>query len=267
MAEQFSRRQVELILRRTAELERKREDSMEAISTDDLEKVAAELGMSQEALRQALAESRAGMLTAEEATFLDRFFGSGLVEARRFVPTDLARTRAAVERFLQEQGFQIKRHRGDITVWEPARDLWSWLRRTFRGGPYRLPRELDIEVRVAEMPGGPHPVLVQLKVDAHRLRGTSVGGSVAAVVLGTGIAIAGSVLLPLPTELALWAAGAGAGTIGVVGARSSYRKERERLEIALERFLDFLEHEPPQLAPAQDPFSRLAEFLNRDWWR
>src|SRR5688572_22478152 len=130
MAEQFSRRQVELILRRTAELERKREDSVDTIDAGDLEKVAAELGLSQEALRQALAESRAGMLTAEEATFLDRFFGPGLVEARRWVPTDLARTRAAVERFLQEQGFQIKRHRGDITVWEPARDLWSWLRRT-----------------------------------------------------------------------------------------------------------------------------------------
>lgn len=45
--------------------------------------MADELGMSQDALRQALAESRAGALAPnEERTLIDRVFGRRIIEAR-----------------------------------------------------------------------------------------------------------------------------------------------------------------------------------------
>ena len=271
MSEQFSRRQVELILRRTAELERRGDEALDAIGADDLEKVAAELGLSQEALRQALAEARAGMLAPEEAhSLLDRLLGGRLIEARRFVPGEADAVRATVERFMEEQGFQIRRQRQEITVWEPAQGMASWLRRAFGGRTaFRLPREVDVEIRIAAVPGGPHPVLVQLRIDARRLRSARAGGAALALVLGAGMAVLGAQLLPMPVELVAWGAGTTAGVAGAWGGRRSYLATRERLQVALERFLDFLEAAPsrPASAPAADPISRLVDFLSRDWWR
>lgn len=269
MSEQFSRRQVELILRRTAALERKRDDaSDELVSSDDLEKVAAELGMSREALRQAIAEAKVGILAPEEEkTLVDRVFGGRFIEARRFVPGRPEAVAAAVERFLDNQGFELKRHRGDTTVWEPARSVWTRLRRAFGSSEYKLPDDIEIEACVTACPGGPHPVLVRLRVDARNLRSPRVLAGPLALVAGAAAGLAAAVFLPMPMELVPVVAGA-AGTLGTLGGRSSYRGASERLSTALERFLDFLEHEPARLPSAQkDPIARVVEFLNGDWWR
>lgn len=268
MPEEFSRRQVELILRRTAELERARSDAPDEITAADLERVAAELGMSQQALGQAIAEARAGLLAPPgEAGAIDKLFGSAEIEVRRHIPGDLAAVQAAVERFFEEQGFQVRRRRGDLTVWEPASDVWSRLRRAFRAGPYRVPRSVVVEVQLAEIPGGAHPVLVRLRVDARELRGSRVTGAAAALVAGAGMAVGGAILLPMPVELALWAGGAAAGAAGTLGGRASYRAARARLETALERFLDFLEQEPATPSQPKDLVDRLLDFLGRDWGR
>ena len=258
-----------MILRRTAELELHREASLDNSTPEELEKVAAELGLSQTALQQAMGEARAGLLVPvkEESGFLDRFFGPGVIEARRFVPGKVAWVRGVVERFLEEQGFQLKRNRGEITEWEPSRSMWIWLRRALHAGPYRLPRDVDIQVRIAEVPGGPHPVLVQLRADARDLRRSRATAAGVAVAVGTGIAITGAALLSMPVELALWGAGAAAGGGGALIGRASYREAHERLHTGLERFLDFLEHEPPQPETRRDPFASLVDFLAQGWRR
>ena len=76
-------------------------------------------------------------------------------------------------------------------------------------------------------------------------------------------------MLPMPAEILAIAGGSLAGLGGTWLSRSSFRDERERLTVAVERFLDFLEHEPPQPVsqPTQDPFKRLVDFLSGDWWR
>jgi hypothetical protein len=268
--EQLTRQQVDLILRRTAELEQRDDSALDLMTPQDLERIADELGMSQAALHQALAESRAGALVPlEERTLVDRVFGRGIIEARRFVPGDVAAARSAVDRFLQEQGFQIKRNLGHAQTWEAARDWWTRVRRAFPSGAYRLPRDVEIEVRVADVPGGPHPVLVSLRVDAVRARSSRVGSAAASLIAGVAIGVGGLLVLPMPTELLAIAGGGIAGLGGTWISRSSFRSERERLTVAVERFLDFLGHEP---APAKseragDPITRLVEFLSGDWWR
>ncbi len=268
--EQLTRKQVELILHRTAELEQRDDSALELLTPQDLERVAEELGMSQAALHQALAESRAGALVpAEKRTLVDQVFGRGVIEARRFVPGDASTARSAVDRFLQEQGFQIKRNLGHAQTWEAARDWWTRIRRSFRAGAYRLPRDVEIEVRVADVPGGPHPVLVSLRVDAARARSTRVGSAAASLIAGAAIGVGGLMVLPMPAELFAIAGGGIAGLGGSWLSRSSFRDERERLAVAVERFLDFLEHEP---VPAKserggDPITRLVEFLSGNWWR
>jgi hypothetical protein len=269
MPEQLTRKQVELVLRRAAELEQRDENALDLLTPQDLERVADELGMSQDALHQALAESRAGALVAEEErTVLDRFFGRRISEARRFVPGNAATLRLAVDQFLQEQGFQLKRNLGQAQVWESGRDWRTRMRRAMRAGAYRVPRDVEIEVRIAEVPGGPHPVLVALRVDATRLRATRVGAATASLVAAGLVIGGGAFLLPMPSELLAIGGGSVAGLGGSWWSRSSYRDQRERLTVALERFLDFLEHEQaptPQRAP--DPIKRIVDFLSGDWWR
>lgn len=269
MPEQLTRKQVELVLRRAAELEQRDENALELLTPQDLERVADELGMSRDALHQALAESRAGVLVSEEErTLLDRFFGRRIIEARRFVPGDVATLRRAVEQFLQEQGFELKRNLGEAQIWEAGRDWWTRVRRALRSGAYRLPRDVEIEVRVTEVPGGPHPVLVALRVDAARARSSRVAAAAASLIAGAAVIGGGAIMLPMPMELLAIGGGSIAGLGGTWLSRSSFRDERERLTVAVERFLDFLEHEPlPANQPAQDPIKRLVEFLSRDWWR
>lgn len=268
MAEQFSRRDVELILRRTAELELHREGALEKTTAEDLEQIARELGMSKASLQQAITEARAGLLAdpdTEPSTALARVFGPGFLEVRRFVPGTEADVREAVARFFDNQGFQVMRQRPDSTVWEPDRSIGSALRRAFSGSSYRLPRELRIESHVLAVAGGAHPILVRLRVDTRAVRSSRARAAAAALVAGAGIAVAGAVMLTLPAEIALYGVGAAAGAGGAYAGRASYHKARERLVIALERFLDFLEQPPPQ--QQKDPISRLVDFLAREWWR
>ena len=269
MPEQLTRKQVELILRRTAELEQRDDDALDGLTPQDLERVAEELGMSQDALHQAIAESRAGVLVpVGERTLVDQVFGGRFIEARRFVPGDAATVRLAVDRFLEEQCFQLKRNLGHAQIWEASRDFWARMRRAFRSSAYRLPRDVEIEVRVSEVPGGPHRVLVALRVDATQARTTRLGAAAASVIAGAAAVGGAALLLPMPLELLAIGAGSVAGLGGTWASRSSFRNERERLSVALERFLDFLEHEPQRPnQSAQDPIKRLVDFLSSDWWR
>jgi hypothetical protein len=106
MADQFSRRDVELILRRTAEFELHRDGTLEQTSSEDLEQIAHELGMSKTSLRRAMTEARAGLLAAPDAECShacsvpdsSKFAGScrARVEDKqaRFAPTLAGHTRA-----------------------------------------------------------------------------------------------------------------------------------------------------------------------------
>jgi hypothetical protein len=111
-------------------------------------------------------------------------------------------------------------------------------------------------------------VLVALRVDASRARSSRAAAAAASLVAGAVVIGGGAIMLPMPMELLAIGGGSIAGLGGTWLSRASFRDERERLTVAVERFLDFLEHEPlPENQPAQDPIKRLVEFLSRDWWR
>jgi hypothetical protein len=263
VSEQLSRRQVALILQRTAELERQRTPASEAITGDDLRKIADELGLSSEALSQALAENKAGLLDpGEPASLLDRVYGKASVVVRRFVPGTAASVQATLDRYFREQTFDIKRRGPDWIIWERQTGMMSAFKR-MGAGPYRLPGGLEYHVRVAELPGGPHPVLVQIEVDVGRLRDARVRNAVTAAALGTAGAVAGVILLPSPVELLAVAGGLGMGVGGPWRGRTFFRDSRASLEAGLDRLLDFLEHEPTRVNPAKprDPISRFVDFL------
>jgi hypothetical protein len=257
VTDQVSRRDVALILQRTAELEQQGAAADEAVSRDELVKIGEELGLSKQALGQALAESRAGLLAAKpESTLLDRVYGESVVVARRFVPGTAQEVRAHVEAMFGDQGFVALR---------PPEDGYRWTRNrrmriTFRRGRnVWLPGNARYDVRVAELPGGKHPVLVQVEADIARLRRGRAHNAITAVLIGAMGAVIGAFVAPMPVELVPMIGGAGLATLGPMWGRSYYREVRDQLELALAALLDELEREPPRAEPQQqrDVVSRL----------
>jgi hypothetical protein len=110
-----------------------------------------------------------------------------------------------------------------------------------------------------------HRVIVGETLRQERDSVTSVNGTARNGNVGQWLSVAGQCRSPSDEPREVFAASeAGFGK----GAHGRYRSERERLSVALERFLDFLEHEPQQPSQSpQDPIKRLADFLSSDWWR
>jgi hypothetical protein len=263
VSDQFSRQDVALILQRTAELERARGTDIDAITGDDLQKIAEELGMSKVALGQALAESKAGLLAPPaESTALDRFYGGTTVEARRFVPGSAVEVRKVIEEFFRAQAFDIDRRGGDWTTWRRTNGIGTWLKRQ-AASAYKLPRHVDYKVRIAEVAGGPHPVLVQVEIDIGKPRRSRVKQAALAIAVGIGGAAIGVMEVPGGAEVVPVLAGLAAGGGGTLWTRGRYRDMRGELEAAIGRLLDFLEHEPARLAtqPRKDVVSRVVDFF------
>jgi hypothetical protein len=255
VSDQVSRRDVALILQRTAELEQQGAAD-DAVSRDELLKIGEELGVSTQALGQALAESRAGLLAPiTDSTLLDRIYGESVVVARRFVPGTVAEVRAHVEAVFGDQGFVALR---------PAEEGYRWTRSSrvrmtyHRGHKFWLPTTARYDVRVVELPGGKHPVLVQIEADIARVRRGRANNALTAVLVGAIGAVIGALVAPMPIELAPVLGGAGLATLGPMWGRSYYREVRDELELALAGLLDELEREPVRVAQQapRDPVSR-----------
>ena len=175
-------------------------------------------------------------------------FGGRFIEARRFVPGDAATVRIAVDRFLKEQCFQLKRNLGHAQIWEAAHDWWTRMRRAFRPGAYRLPRDVEIEVRVTDVPEVRTACSSRCASMRPRTDAASwCGGGIRDRRCGGGRW--GSVAAPHAARGTRDWSRKHRGSWRHVASRSSFRNERERLSVALERFLDFLEHEPTTTQP------------------
>ena len=110
----------------------------------------------------------------------------------------------------------------------------------------------------------------RVRVDTSDGRTSRVGGAIAVGAIGLAGAIAGVALLPtLPLDLVAASGGAAMAAAGTFGARAVHKGALATTQLALERFLDFLEHEPAQLAaPAgKDFMSRVMSFLSDEWWK
>jgi hypothetical protein len=255
VSDQVSRRDVALILQRTAELEQQGAAAEEAVSRDELQKIGEELGMSKEALAQALAESRAGMLAPRpESTVLDRVYGGSVVTARRFVPGTISDVRARIEAVFGEHGFVALRPPEEGYRWTRSRGVRVPLRRHRK---YWLPANARYDVRVAELPGGKYPVLVQVDADLGRVRRGRANNAVTAFLIGAIGAAIGVFVTPMPIELVPVLGGAGLATLGPMWGRAYYRELRDELEMAVAGLLDELEREPVRVEqPPRDPISR-----------
>jgi hypothetical protein len=247
--DKLTKTQLELVLRRAAELEKTSDGSGDdLVSPEEIERIGAEAGLSQEAIRRALAEVKSGALVPvtppAPPTVADRTIGPTRMVVERVVPGNVDDVRRRVERFFKDQLMEVRRNYGDRIVWRRAEGFWPGFMRAFDfGHQYALSQGIELESNVIPA-GEPDRVRIRITIDAAPLRRNRAAGATTGVVAGTALAIGSFFMFPghLPIEL-LVAAGGGAAAFGsVVGSRNAYRKDLDRMRDALERFLDDVEH-------------------------
>lgn len=207
------------------------------LDEDALVEIGAAVGLSPAAVRQAVAEHRAGALVpaaVPPATWV----GPRLVLVERRLRCDPAGIRRAVERDLERQWFRRVRDQGERSVWVARQDVAARVARRvdFR---HRLVLEGVSAVVVTTVPCHDGDVVVRIEADPAERRGDhrrAVAGT------ATGAAAAGFVLTliaDLDPALLLTLSGAGLGAGGgLAWARRSYLDQLRRLTDDLEGLLD-----------------------------
>jgi hypothetical protein len=234
--------EVALVLHRAAEIEAatERSGAADSYDADVIEQAADEVGLSPAAVRQAVAELRAGALPEPAAgTQGRRALGSRFVTQQRLVGQPPTAVHSTVDRFLRSQMFELRRRSGDRAVFRPRRDLVASLRRglDFAGA-------IKLEgLRTVSLVATPvdRRTLVRIQAELASSRATVVAGAAgtgAAVTLLMGL---GGALAAEPgLMLAAVPAGAAVGAGGAKVAGGRWRKRRDDLDEVLAALLDRL---------------------------
>jgi hypothetical protein len=225
--------EVALVLRRAAEIEAAEDASAPALAYDPaaVEEAAREVGLSPTAVRQAVAELRAGVLPAATAGELrprsrGRALASRRVADQRLVDRPPAVALATVDRFLRTQMFELRRRSGDRSLYRHRADLIAGLRRRLDfAGVIKLEGLTMVDVVVTP---ADERTLVRVEAElatshANAVAGGAAAGTAVTVLTGLVGAVAGEVGL----VIAALPAGAlvGAGSMRVAAARWQQRRD------------------------------------------
>ncbi len=238
----LTRPALERVLARAAELHTQDGSDDGAPMTEaQLLELGKEVGLSADALRQALAEERAQSPLPAAGGVTAFFTGTRYASASRTVPGTPAQVLGALDAMMQRQEqLIVKRRFVDQLVWESRKDLLASLRRglALDGHRYDLARATDVSGIVVAV--GSTKTHVRLVADFRDDRETrskvAVGGSIGgAVALGVPLAVMSvtPVLVVVPPLLV--------AAIIVSAVRRSYRTSTQRAQVALEQALDHLE--------------------------
>lgn len=230
-----------LVFRRAAELEATAPGQQPAFDAITLERIGVEAGLSPAAVRQAVAELRAGRLEPSGRRRLTARPVAPEIVIERRVGAPAARVNDRLETYLRHQMFRVARRRGNLTVWEPNRGLIAnVLRGTDLIDRIRLSRVDGLQLHVEPTDAGCH---VRIVVDLGRARSHARTGSITGAALGgAGVAAAAAGIALGAGELALALPFTTAGGVGAfLGARSNYAKKVKRAVGAVELVLDELE--------------------------
>ena len=209
------------------------------LDEDALVEIGAAVGLTPGAVRQALAEHRAGALVpaaVPPATWV----GPRLALVERRLGRDPGEIRRAIERDLERQWFRRVRDQGERSVWVARQDVAARVARRvdFR---HRLVLGGVSAVVVTTVACDDGDVVVRIEADPAERRsglvwevaGAATGGAAVAFVLAlvAGVDVDPALLVALP------GAGLGAGG-GVARARRTYLDQVRRLTDDLEGLLD-----------------------------
>jgi hypothetical protein len=271
-SDKLTRREVEFVLRRAAEIDTHDTGAHErGLAVDDGDRLTVtevlrlgeEAGLHGGSVSQALTELRRGVsIEPEERGVVAQALGGSRIIVSRVVPAPVETVRRAVDRFLREQLMTVRRHHGARVEWERAQGIWPGLVRSLDFSKrYAFSLVSRVETVVAEeegVAGGARETSVTFNIDLadmrrERLAQMSIRSALAFAIVGLG----GTMMFPgfgVPDLVALASGGVAAGGIFALD-RKRYLESRSRVALAPERFLDLLtqrqtnRRRPPDDAP------------------
>lgn len=246
---------LERILQRAAELQAAERDIGHALSPEEVLALGREVGIPDRYLQQALLEERV-RVDVEPAGPWARIAGPASVMAQRAVPGTVEQAERSLLGWVdRNELFRVQRQQPGRIVWEPMGGFAVAVRRSSAAihskRAFMLSRADTVSATI--LPLGTGRSHVALIATARRARAELVGGGVA--IAGGGVAATGMLVLLgaiLPVAIAVAPVGL---AIGYATARR-YRGARERIQLGLERALDYLEHgatRPEHQLPGRRP--------------
>ena len=234
--QRFDRAAAERILQRAIDLEDAADPSeaFAGITEDTLAEAASELGVPVEAVQQAAAEERLGVLV-DAGRRLDRHVGPGAITALRIVSGDRADLLARTDAWLRHGGFRRRRFAEGAAEYARRNDIVAVAQRTVRSiGGHEVLRSIT-HLKVTAEAVGPGSTVLALVVDLEGQRTATVAGGSA--VAGGGAAA--SAVASFAASSPWWWAGVPASVAagyGVLRARAfSLRDVETELQGALDR--------------------------------
>jgi hypothetical protein len=219
-----TRRELELVIRRAVELATDQADAGEAIPEEEVVRIAGEVGLSPQYVRQALFELPA-LERRDKPTLATRYIGPAVVTATRTVPGDVDAIVRRLEQYLTTREYlQTRRHQPGQLALAPADDALSKVFRAMTRTGRRFQLARATRVGVAAEPVDDVHARVRLDIDLEDGRhdafvGGSVLGTFFGVLAGNGLGIgAGALAVALhAATVAVLASGIGLGLVGLAG--------------------------------------------------
>lgn len=276
----ISREDLQLVIRRAAELYTEETDADERLSEAEVLQIADELGLPGRHVRQALYELPRNR---DSDGAVDRWFGPPAVVGTRVVPGKPSAVMDRLEDYLvTRELLQVLRRQGDKAVFNPAEDAISNVARAVRRPQrqWQIARARRVLVEARPIPEGESHVRLEVDVGNRRTRavtGGIVGGALVGLPLAAGAFFpVGHIVMDIAGDAASYAAGLVAGAsvfaasvgagMAVARARFRSRVEDARLEIAglLDRLEGGRKLDPPPAPWLRSLRSRIADTLRPD---
>ncbi len=242
---------LERVLARAAELQASRTDDEAGMTEAQLVELAAEVGLSRDHIRQALAEERARIDLAPDAGIAHTLLGTATIHAARAVPGEAAAVLRQLDAWMQKsESLQVKRRFPGQLAWEPRRDFLTAMRRTLRlgGRNFHLSAATEVLGVVAPLEGRRSHARLVASLAGQRAERTTI----ALAIAGAGVLV-GLPLFWLATDAGLMLAAALSlipalvvPMVSITLFRRGYLALLNRAQVALEQALDRLEYEPPR---------------------
>lgn len=237
---------LERVLSRATQLQGQSSDEPAgALSDEQILELGKEVGLSPDALRQAIAEERGRVGVPVPRGIRGAWFGATTISATRVVPGTTAALLVTLDDVMRgELSFDVKRRYPDGMQWEPKRGFFDAMRSQLGGSNAAAHLRVSDDISATLVSVDAQRVHVRLDASLADVRRRATGGSVAITAVGGAtIGVLAGVLafnplvvvplLALPTVASLF------------GVRRSHQQTVLRAATALEQLIDRLEFGPP----------------------
>lgn len=243
---QVASEDLDLIVRRAAEIQNKRGSSASQLLTEEeVVEIGRQVGLAPEYVRRAMAEVHAESLAPKRPPgnrVLDLIAGESCAEVRRVVAGEPTLIQQQLEMMLRErEKLSPLRRRPTRSVWEASAGIMDRLDRfmNFSGKEYALAETRQVELAVAETEPGWSLVTLAADLGNKREEALYTAGScvgVAAILASVFTAMDGYGII-LSSFAGLFA-GLASSAIAVPWLRWSVGRRRERVALLLEGLID-----------------------------